>query len=126
MDTRFKLKIKTLDEELDRLLEDMKNHRPAELSARPEPGAWSVLQVMQHVMMAESKSIQYVKKKTSYPAALKKAGVTEKFRMAVLKLFLWLPFKYKAPAIVNEDRFRENVGLEELAAEWRASRSELS
>ena len=126
MDARFQHKLKELDEELGRLLNELKKYSSAQLSARPEPGAWSVFQVMQHLMIAESKSIGYVKKKTSYPEGLKKAGFLGKFREAGLKLFLWLPFKFKAPAIVNEDQFRENVSLDELAAAWRASRGELA
>lgn len=126
MNARIQFKIRQLDKDLNDLLNDLKNYSTSQLSAQPEPGAWSVFQVMQHLMIAESKSIGYVKKKTSYPEGLKKAGFPEIFRRTVLKIFLWLPFKYKAPAIVNEDHFKDNVTLDELAKSWRASRGELT
>ncbi len=125
MDARFQRKINYLNDELDRLLDELKNYSQEQLSAKPRPDAWSVLQVMQHLMMAEAKSIQYIKKKTSYPEGLKKAGALSGLRPAFLKFFLWLPLKYKAPAIVNEDHFRENISLDALSTEWRASRGEL-
>jgi uncharacterized damage-inducible protein DinB len=126
MDARIQRQIKQLDEDLNDLLNDLKNYSADQLNAQPEPGAWSVFQVMQHLMIAESKSIGYVKKKTSYPEGLKKAGFPEIFRRKVLKLFLWLPFKYKAPAIVNETHFKDKVTLDELANTWRTSRGELA
>lgn len=126
MNTHLQIKVRDLDRELNRLLDDLKKYSFSQLAARPAPDAWSVLQIMQHLMIAEAKSIGYVKKKSSYPEGLKKAGSASWFRKVVLKMFLGLPFKFKAPPVVNEDHFRENVSLEQLAQEWRASRGELA
>mgnify|MGYP001227899541 CR=1 FL=1 len=126
MKKSHRLKINQLNEALEHLLADLKNYQHQQLAARPGQGAWSALDVMQHLMLAEGRSVQYVKKKTSSPATLKKASFAATMRSVLLKLSLLLPVKYKAPAIVNEDHFREDVKLDELATEWRAIRTELS
>lgn len=126
MDARFERDLKALNDGFEKLFTDLKSYSDDVLSARPEPEAWSVFQVMQHLMMAESKSIGYVRKKTSYPEGLKKAALLNRLRKVGLKFFLAMPIKFKAPAIVSEEHFRENVSLAGLEKEWREIRGELT
>lgn len=126
MDARFQPILKRMETDLEALLADLNSYPSDLLRKRPSPEAWSVLEIMQHLMVSESRSLGYVKKKTSYPDALKKAGLLARLRTAGLRFFLWMPLKFKAPAIVNQDHFHENANLQDLSASWRTSRGELS
>lgn len=126
MNRPFQPLMNKLEADLEALLTELESYPPSVLTARPAPEAWSVLEIMQHLMVSETRSLEYIEKKSGYPEALKNAGLMTSLRAAVLKMFLWMPFKYKAPGIVNEDHFRENVSLKELSGEWRAIRGELT
>ena len=72
--------LKALSEQLETLAGDLAGCSHEELSAKPSSGAWSVLDIIQHMMIAEKGSLAYVKKKTSYPDSLKKAGFSYQWR----------------------------------------------
>ena len=76
-------------------------------------------------MIAERGSFAYLKKKTSYPDALKEAGLSDYFRKIKLFVFLHIPIKVKAPAVVNEDHFDPEATFENLVSEWYELRQEI-
>lgn len=125
MHASYHSSIHRLNSKLEKLVNSLNGLSHQQLNKQPEPGAWSILQVMQHVMLAEKLSVGYVRKKTSRPETLKKAGFGYFFRYAVLKIFLALPFKFKAPAVVSEDKFPEESNFEKVVAEWKMVRSDL-
>ena len=117
---------KKLNAQLDSLPVELSVFSHEELSRRPAPNAWSVLEIIQHMMIAEKGSLAYVKKKTSYPDSLNKAGISNRWRIFQMYLFLHLPIKVKAPAVVAADKFRQDVTLETLLTEWKTNRAELN
>lgn len=125
MDKSLQLKFAAIETSLDHLLADL-SKLPAEvLQKKPKPNAWSVLDILQHLMIAERGSFAYVKKKTSYPESLEEAGVADHYRKFRLYIFLRLPIKVNAPVVVNETQFDQNISFEKLVADWRAIRKEL-
>lgn len=114
-----------LDAKLAGLANNLQKYSFEQLSTAPAPGAWSVIQVLQHMMVAEKSSLQYVMKKSSYPDKLTKAGFTSHFRKIALTFFLYAPFKFKAPAVVAEEKFAPVSSLEEAMNEWRSIRNDL-
>ena len=125
MDSSLLPKFKSIEESLDQLVAELSKYPAEVLAKKPAPNAWSVLEILQHLMIAERGSFTYVKKKTSYPDTLKKAGFADHFRKMQLYLFLHVPIKIKAPAVVNENQFDPDISFEKLIAEWRALRKEL-
>jgi hypothetical protein len=94
------------------------------LNRRPDPTAWSILQVIAHLTKSERGTLQYIKKKTQDPKALPKAGLISSLRAATLILGFHSPMKFKAPqgiADVPETADFQNSSLAwaEVREDWR-------
>ena len=66
MDQTTQKKLDHLDQKLASLLRDLEKYSEEELQKSPQPGAWSVIQVLSHLMLSEKLSQAYVKKKLSH------------------------------------------------------------
>lgn len=125
MPPSLQYRLDALDAALDALVDELSGHSIEALQQPPAPGQWSALQVMQHLMRSEELSMQYLRKKLSYQPELQKAGMAAALRSRLLRFYLRLPFKFKAPAPVDASTFKTDVSLDELARRWRANRREL-
>ena len=125
MDPKIQAQLDSLDRELQQLLEELRPYSEEMLNRVPGPGQWSPLQVMQHLKRSEELSLQYLRKKLSNPAALKRAGIATFLRDRVLDIYLDAPFKFKAPKVVNPETFPEQVTLAELGASWQELRGKI-
>jgi len=94
-----------------------------QIQFRPEPDSWNMLQVMRHIVTAESRSLIYIKRKMNDTEKLPKVDFMTKVRALLLKSALALPIKFKAPKIaeVKED----NPDFESTVEEWDKVRNEL-
>ncbi|MFZ2900625.1 MAG: DinB family protein [Saprospiraceae bacterium] len=116
----------TLEQERMELFDLLRVRGDEELNQTPGPGKWSAIQVMHHLIISEELSLKYVRKKLSFNPALQKAGFSEKFRRMLLKIYLGLPFKFKAPKGVNDEALPSHVSFSETAQRWDAIRSDLA
>lgn len=114
-----------IDEKLQQLLNNLQQYSDEELNRKPTPESWSVLQVMHHLMLAESLSGKYVQKKLSFNPKLKGTNLGTAWRMLVLRSYNYLPFKLKAPRNVGSENLPETSRIEETAEKWLAQRREL-
>lgn len=124
--SRFFKKFDELDKQLDRLLQLMEKQPVERLLKSPSPGAWSPIQVLQHLILSEAGSLKYLRKKISsglqdIPHA---TWITEA-RIAVLRFYMLLPLKVKAPRIIGEENFAEVTSFGEVAEEYKKTRQEL-
>ena len=117
--------LNTLDEELRLLLRDLKKFSDGDLNWQPKAGKWSVLQVMQHLMRAELLSHKYVEKKLSFNPTLKRAGLLSFFNRLLLRFYLKLPFRFKAPEAVADEQFPEKAAFWDLVKQWNEQRAAL-
>ncbi len=115
----------TMDSELKLLLRDLKKFSDKDLNWQPRPGKWSVLQVMQHLMLAEMFSHQYVEKKLSFDPKLKKAGLPSALRLLLLRFYLGLPVRFKAPKGVSTVHLQEKAAFWDLVKQWNHQRDSL-
>ena len=122
----YQSKLDRLNSNLESLALKLGKYPHEKLNVKPSPDAWSVMQVMQHVMTSERLSLAYVKKKTSFQQSFKKAGLATRLRWAALKVFLWLPLKFKAPPAVNADNFPVESDLGEVVGQWYENRKDLA
>ncbi len=126
MDRRTEQYLNALDEALQKLENSLKAYTSEQLNRKPAPGEWSVMQVVNHVMMAESGSLNYLKKKLSDPSAIKKAGIGSAIRTWLLNLSQIIPgLKFKAPAFISEDKLPPVSDREAVFQQWRAGRAAL-
>jgi DinB superfamily len=90
------------------------------LNKKPNADAWSINQVMQHLMVGELLSHQYLEKKLSFGVNVPKAGIKSRFRRLGLSMAFAFPFKYKAPqAIEPLAEFKE---FNDLKIHWASQR----
>ena len=64
-----------------------------------EDGGWSVLQVLHHVITAESGTLRYTSKKMLGGTKLPRAGLGSRMRLLALKGAMVSPLRFRAPAI---------------------------
>lgn len=114
-----------LDRQLESLLSELSSYSEAQLNQKPAPGAWSAMQVMHHMLLAEQLSLAYVQKKLSFNPALKNAGVTGAWHVFLLWTFIYAPLKFKAPANVSDEKLPAHSTLKETAQIWKNNRREL-
>lgn len=94
------------------------------LNRQPEPGAWSILQVVAHLTKSEGGTLQYIKKKTQDPQALPKTGFVPWLRIGVLVAGIHSPFKFKAPKAIADvpergDFQTASLAWAEVREDWR-------
>lgn len=112
-----------LEKQRDEFLNLYRQKNREQLRFKPEADSWNMLQVMRHLVTAESLSLIYIKRKLSKPESGLKAGVMAKIRAFLLKLALALPIKFKAPKIAE---VKENYpDFESTNEEWDNARQEL-
>ncbi|MFU8813300.1 MAG: DinB family protein [Balneolaceae bacterium] len=91
---------------------------------QPEPGAWNLLQVMQHLVTAEKQSLTYIKRKMERRQDLSPAGAGARMRHLLLRIALFLPLKFKAPKIADVSDTAPDYA--EMKQEWQAVREEMA
>lgn len=106
------------------LLRGLASLDPETLNRIPEPGAWSILQVIAHLTKSEAGTLQYIKKKTQNPEALPKAGFVPWIRIATLIVGIRSPFKFKAPKAIADvpergDFQAASLAWAEVREDWR-------
>lgn len=102
---------------------------PEELSGtqinyRPESEGWSIGQVLYHMYQVEAFSLQYMKKKVENTTSPESTSLPEKFRVFLLRLFLALPIKFKAPDVVSKN-IPDQIDYDSLKASWETTRKDL-
>ncbi len=89
--------------------------------ASPGPGEWSVVQVLEHMVIIERRVLEAVQKQIA-GSNLRPAGLKARFRIILLKLALRFRKKIKAPAILPEPA--GDRSLAEWQREWEKSRQQ--
>lgn len=125
LDLKLEKRLDQLDKKLNLLFEELKDYSEAQLNRKPRSDKWSVIQVMHHLLLAETKSSNYLQKKLSFNPELKNAGFQSWCRKQGLKFFLWAPFKWKAPTGIAEENLPDNAGFWDTVKQWKEQRIKL-
>lgn len=104
----------------------LQGHADARLNQQPTPEAWSVIQLIFHLISAESSSCEYLRRKLPNRDAEPKATLGTWFRFALLQGALYSDFlKFKAPEMTVREIPTNDVSLADALARWDAVRAEL-
>lgn len=112
---------------MEHLLDEMSLAKPATLHRAPVKGAWTPLQTLHHLQLAERGSVDYLLYKFGQggtpPRLSPKQRVTGKF----VALALMSPFKFSAPEQTNSSKKgpSSKLDLEQTAYAIRGTRAEL-
>jgi len=117
-------KIATLEAQRISLLHKLERVSEKNLNQDLRKGKWSILQVLEHVIVCEELSIQYAFRKITQPDSLERVGVKSKVLSKIVTLGLGLKLKHEAPSVTkpNSDR---NTSLDTLRERWEISRDNL-
>jgi len=124
MHTKIKTEFDALEKTRLALFSKLDKVDAAKMNVQPNAKSWSVVQVMDHLIIAETNSLRYMKKKLSVNAEMKKADYKTKIRLFILKAALILPLKYKAPKIVADAKNDKNYA--ESKAAWSEVRNDMN
>ncbi len=114
-----------LDQELSALFRELEPYEDSRLNYCPADGGWSVLQVLHHLILAETASLGYVQKKLSFNPALEKAGARAAWRLFVVDFYFRMPTKFKAPKGVDRAALPDESGFESTREQWETQRKAL-
>lgn len=115
-----------MDTEVAALFEVLNKYSDDDLNWKPESDQWSVLQVMVHLMIAESGSQAYVEKKlSSGHTHLSNAGILAGGRKYLMNCILRFPFKIKAPTSVSGENLPERSSFWDVVKQWKKQREDL-
>ena len=117
--------LRNLDLQTQSILTKLADYSDEVLSILPDPGVWSVMQVLTHVMMSERLSLQYVRKKLSFKPELKKSGLLAACRLLLLKWSQYIPIRFKAPKGLQTEDLPVFSSLTELRTQWHKDRHKL-
>ena len=124
MVTSLKSEFDNLENQLDKLLQTVKQLTNEQQNFKPDTSSWSILQVFRHMMQSEGQILKYLRKKILGIATTRNASLGAKLRSAVLNIAMHLPLKYKVPDAIKID-FEENYDYEKLTSDWKYLRKEI-
>lgn len=116
-------KFKDLQHTKNTLLQELENYTEEDLNKRANGNKWSIAQVLFHIYRSESLTLSYLQKKINSRGRLNKAGINAWVRSKMLKIFLFLPIKYKAPKTIGNPP--EQIDWTRLLKDWENCRGEL-
>ena len=120
--TKEQNQLNRLNEDLEKLFMRLDNYSHEQLNKQPDAATWSPLMVAKHVMLAESGSANYVRKKLSFNPKVAKAGISAKLRVLILDFFFKSPLKRKAPTTIGDAVVKGTYQLEAIKLQWREER----
>jgi uncharacterized damage-inducible protein DinB len=113
----------TLEKEQQQLIKTLSKYSNERLNQKPTDGGWSPMEVIQHLIIAETGTLKYIQKKLSFNPKLEKSGLTQNLKYLGFKIFFRSSIKIKAPvkAIII---FPEFSDFEETIDEWYQARKD--
>ena len=122
MNPRLKSDFDKLETSRKNLFNSIKNYSDEKLNQKPSPEAWSVTQVLQHLITSEEASLRYLQKKTLDTSRSAKAGMKGGVKLFLTKLTFSIPIKFNSPeTMLPAETF---VPIKELETKWEKLRND--
>ena len=120
MNAQLQSALNKLESDRKALFADLQQYPDELLNKKPSPEAWSVAEVIGHLLTAEEMSLAYLKKKVQDTSSAKPEGLKQKWRWLLVQVVFTFDIKFKAPDIVTP-----KIGyttLAELDKRWSDTR----
>ena len=104
MNKALEKEFQQLEDERKKLFAELKNYSEEMLNKYPKPEAWSVAEVIAHIITAEEMSLKYLMKKTQDTSREGGETFNHKLRWLLVNVVFSFNIKYKAPEIVEPKR----------------------
>ena len=124
---KYQSRLSRLNAGLERLLQKMEQHDVRELTRPPVPGAWTPLQTLHHLYLAERASLDYLLYKRREQTDVPRSSIAARLRGQLVRASLLSPLKFKAPQVTDSQRVESsrNLTMEGLAYDFRELRRQL-
>ena len=99
-----------------KMLQKVAAKSKSEQHAKPSEGKWSEMQVLIHLIEAETGVIAYINKKTADTGKLQNATLGNWIKSRLLVILLSLPLKFKAPKVLKEPS--NEISLDAATKQW--------
>lgn len=99
-----------------KLFAELKIHSDEVINQKPSPDAWSVADIINHLIAGEQYVFSYVSKKIKEGKSASPTGITAQIKRNILKIAFALPIKFKVPKSVAP--VSEYTTLKDLEAKW--------
>lgn len=123
MHAKLEKEYKQLEAERKVLFNDLKQYSDEVLNKKPKPEAWSVNEVIAHLITAEEMSLKYLQKKLQDTSKAQHEGLKHKWRWLLVQTVFTFDIKFKAPAIVEPKL--GITSLKELESRWSNDRQQI-
>jgi uncharacterized damage-inducible protein DinB len=123
MHAKLQKQFTRLEDDRKEMFGDLKQYSDELLNKKPGADAWSVAEVLTHVLTAEEYSLKYLQKKVLSKATVGTEGFKQKYRWLLVKTVFTFNIKFKAPEVVVPKI--EFTTLADLDARWTALRSDM-
>ena len=100
MNAKLQKQFDALEKSRNNLFDDLKAYDDELINKKPTPQAWSITEVMEHLILAEEFSLQYLQKKTQDTSKVPVAGLSSRWRFLLTRTMFLTGIKYKAPKII--------------------------
>ena len=126
-DAKLLRRLDRLDAATERLLDEMSLAEGRALRRPPVQGAWTPLETLHHLNLAERQSVDYLAYKLAREAVMPRLGLRDWFAGKAVSLALASPLKFKAPPQTDARRpgVETPADVQSLADEARATRTDL-
>ncbi len=94
-----------------------------QLQFRPKPEAWSITEILHHLILVESFVVAYFEKKLDKRSSLRKVSWSAGLRSTVMTWALRSPLKFKAPS--PHVLPTPGLALDDLQMQWESLRQKL-
>ena len=125
MVNKSEIQFNRLTDKLTALEEKISSLTHEQLNQKLDAKTWSIIQVIQHLMMAEGGTYRYISKKILDPSKLEKVSFRTKIREFKLNAYIRTPIKWPAPKIVQPTQSELPDDLAHLMNEWKKIRRNL-
>lgn len=121
MDHKYRQQIDRLNHKLNNLSNQLDVVEEEILKKRPKADKWSIIEILQHLVIAESLSVRYISKKTMDISKLEAVSMKSKWREFKLRNYLRLPIPVPAPKAV-QPKVEMNLDYQETIKTYRETR----
>jgi protein tyrosine phosphatase len=124
--------VKKVDNQFKRLTEKLTNLEQivsvlsqSQLNHKIDEKTWNIIQVIQHLILAEGGTYRYISKKILDPSKLQTVTFRTKIREIKLNSYIKTPIKWPAPKIVQPQQYELPEDIDTLLNEWKKIRKDL-
>lgn len=112
-----------MESERQEVLRELTAYSDDLLSTKPSADVWSVAEVIEHLTVAETGALNYMRKKIQY-GGHRRSAFTSGLKQRLLNLAISLPIRYKVPKMLEKPA-TSAIGFQDALKCWDEVRADM-